>query len=132
VATLRQRLRRSLTERPSPGQVGIVVKSALAAALSWWISRQLSDAHSPVLAPLTAIISVQVSVRQSLLSALQRSGAVVAGVLIALAIGDALPVNGLTVGLLVGVSLAITELVLHLPPSAARQVPISALIVLTR
>jgi uncharacterized membrane protein YgaE (UPF0421/DUF939 family) len=131
VGTPWQRLRRSLTERPTRGQVGIVVKSALAAGLSWWVALQLSDVHSPVLAPLTAIISVQVSVRQSLLTALQRSGAIVAGVLIALAIGDALPVNALTVGLLVGVSLAVTELVLHLPSSAARQVPISALIVLT-
>jgi uncharacterized membrane protein YgaE (UPF0421/DUF939 family) len=132
VATPRPSLRRSFSwQKPTSAQVGLVLKSAGAAGLSWWIALRLSGVHSPVLAPLTAIISVQVSVRASLFSAVQRSGAIVAGVLVALAIGDALPVNALTVGLLVGVSLAITELVLHLPASAARQVPISALIVLT-
>jgi len=103
----------------------------LAAGLSWWIARAVSDVPDPVLAPLTAVVVVQVSVRASVRTALQRSAAVVLGVLLALAIGDALELNGLTVALLVAVSLGVAQLVLRLPPSAARQVPISGLVVLS-
>jgi uncharacterized membrane protein YccC len=47
-----------------------------------------------------------------------------------LGIGDALRLNALTVGVLVAVSLGVAELVLRLPASAARQLPVSALVVL--
>jgi uncharacterized membrane protein YccC len=108
-----------------------VAKSALAAGLAWWIAVTVSDEPSPVLAALSAIVVVQVSVRASLSTALERSAAVVLGVLVALAIGDALVLNGWTVALLVGVTLGIAQLVLRLPPAAARQVPISGLVVLS-
>ena len=86
---------------------------------------------APILAALTAVVVVQVSVRASVRTALQRSGAVVLGVLVAIAIGDALDPNGPTVALLVGVSLGVAQLVLRLPPGAARQVPLSGLVVLS-
>jgi uncharacterized membrane protein YgaE (UPF0421/DUF939 family) len=117
--------------RPTSTEIGTVAKSGLAAGLSWWIARAVSDVPDPVLAPLTAVVVVQVSVRASVRTALQRSAAVVLGVLLALAIGDALELNGLTVALLVAVSLGVAQLVLRLPPSAARQVPISGLVVLS-
>jgi hypothetical protein len=56
---------------------------------------------------------------------------VVVGVLTALAIGGALSLNAFTVAILVGVSLALSRLVLRLPAAAARLVPISVLLVLT-
>ena len=90
----------------------------------------MTDVPDPVLAPLTALVVVQVSVRASFLTAIQRSAAVVLGVLLALALGDALGLNGLTVGVLVAASLGVAELVLRLPAAAARQVPISVLVVL--
>jgi hypothetical protein len=105
-------------------------KSGLAAGLAWWIARLATGVPGPVLAPLTALVVVQVSVRASVRAAIQRSAAVVLGVLLALAIGDALELNGLTVAVLVAVSLGLAELVLRLPAAAARQVPISALVVL--
>lgn len=108
-----------------------MAKSGLAAGLSWWIARTVTDVPAPVLAPLTALVAVQVSVRASVRTALQRSTAVVLGVLLALALGDALGLNGFTVGVLVAASLGVAELVLRLPTSAARQVPISVLVVLT-
>jgi uncharacterized membrane protein YgaE (UPF0421/DUF939 family) len=108
-----------------------VVKSGLAAGLSWWIARAVTGLPDPVLAPLTALVVVQVSVRASVRTAIHRSIAVVLGVLVAFAIGDALGLNGLTVALLVAGTLGIAQLVLRLPPSAARQVPISVLVVLT-
>jgi hypothetical protein len=91
----------------------------------------VTDVPDPVLGPLTAIVVVQVSVRASVRTALQRSAAVVLGALLALAVGDALDLNGLTVAVLVAVSLGVAQLVLRLPPSAARQVPISGLVVLS-
>jgi uncharacterized membrane protein YgaE (UPF0421/DUF939 family) len=132
IRRLRERLLGEVSwTRPTSTEFGTVAKSGLAAGLSWWIARAVSDVPDPVLAPLTAVVVVQVSVRASVRTALQRSAAVVLGVLLALAIGDALELNGLTVALLVAVSLGVAQLVLRLPPSAARQVPISGLVVLS-
>jgi uncharacterized membrane protein YgaE (UPF0421/DUF939 family) len=117
--------------RPTSTEIGVVAKSGLAAGLSWWIAGLVTGVADPVLAPLTALVVVQVSVRSSVRAAVQRSIAVVLGVLLALALGDALDWNALTVALLVVVSLGVAELVLRLPSSAARQVPISGLVVLT-
>jgi uncharacterized membrane protein YgaE (UPF0421/DUF939 family) len=115
---------------PTSTEIGTVAKSGLAAGLSWWMARVITDVPEPVLAPLTAIVVVQVSVRASVRTAFQRSAAVVLGVLVALGIGDALGLNGFTVAVLVAVSLGIAQLVLRLPASAARQVPVSILVVL--
>jgi hypothetical protein len=116
---------------PTSTEIATVAKSGLAAGLAWWVAGAVTDVPDPVLGPLTAIVVVQVSVRASVRTALQRSAAVVLGVLIALAIGDALDLNGFTVAVLVAVSLGVAQLVLRLPPSAARQVPISGLVVLS-
>jgi uncharacterized membrane protein YgaE (UPF0421/DUF939 family) len=115
---------------PTSTEIGVVAKSGLAAGLSWWAASAITGVAQPVLAPLTAIVIVQVSVRASVRLAIQRSGAVVLGVLLAVAIGDALGLNGFTVAILVAVSLGIAQLVLRLPTPAARQVPVSALVVL--
>ena len=117
--------------RPTSTEVGVVVRSALAAGVSWWVAVAVTDVPAPVFAPLTALVVVQVSVRASVRTAIQRSGAVVLGVLVAVAIGDAMTVNGLSIAVLVAVSLAVAQLLLRLPPSAARQVPVSVLVVLT-
>ena len=116
---------------PTSTEIGTVAKSALAAGVAWWVARLVTDVPAPVLAPLTALVVVQLSVRASVRSALQRSAAVVLGVLIAVALGDTLGLNGFTVAVLVAVSLGISQLVLRLPAAAARQVPISILVVLT-
>jgi hypothetical protein len=108
-----------------------VAKSALAAGLSWSIARAVTDLSDPVLAPLTALVVGQVSVRASVRAALQRSAGVVLGVLLALALGDLFGLNGLTVAVLVALSLGVAELVLRLPAAAAIQIPISILVVLT-
>jgi uncharacterized membrane protein YgaE (UPF0421/DUF939 family) len=117
--------------RPTSTEIGTVAKSGLAAGLAWWVAGAVTDVPDPVLAPLTAIVVVQVSVRSSMRTAIQRTTAVVLGVLLALAVGDALDLNGLTVALIVVVSLGVAQLVLRLPPAAARQVPISGLVVLS-
>ena len=116
---------------PTSTEIGIVAKSALAAGLSWWIAGAISDVPNPILAPLTAIVVVQVSVQASVRTGLERTAAVVLGVLAALALGDALALNGFTVALLVALSLGVAELVLRLPRAAARQAPVSVLVVLS-
>ncbi len=116
---------------PTSTEVGTVAKAALAGGLAWGLAVAFTDDAAAVLATLTAVVVVQVNVRASVRTALQRSAAVVVGVLAALAIGDALTLNAVTVAAVVGVSLALTQLVLRLPASAARQVPLSVLVVLT-
>ena len=115
---------------PTSTEIGLVAKAGLAASLAWLAATLLTDVPDPVLAPLAALVTVQVSVRSSVKTALQRSGAVVLGVFVAIAIGDAIGLNMWTVGLLTGLSLAVAQLLLRLPRPAATQVPVSALVVL--
>jgi len=117
--------------RPTSTEIGTVAKSGLAAGVAWTIAALTTSTVSPVLAPLTAIVVVQVSVRASLSSAFERSATVVLGVLLALVVGNALHLNGITVAVVVALSLGVAQLVLRLPSSAARQVPVTALVVLS-
>lgn len=116
---------------PTWTEIGTVAKAGCAAGLAWWLAEVVTDEPSPTLAALTALVVVQVSVRGSFLTAIQRSAAVVLGVLLGLAIGDALDLNAVTVAVLVAVSLGVAELGLRLPRAAARQVPVSVLVVLS-
>jgi uncharacterized membrane protein YgaE (UPF0421/DUF939 family) len=127
---LRQRISKLAWTPPTSTEIGVVVKSALAAGLAWWIAGLVTGVGTPVLASLTAIVVVQVSVRASVRSAIERSAAVVLGVIAALAISRWLDLNSVTVTLLVAVSLGVAELGLRLPRAAARQVPVSMLVVL--
>jgi Aromatic acid exporter family member 1 len=115
---------------PTRAEVAAVARAGLAAALAWLLAVALTDVEAPVLAPLAALITVRVSVHASIRSAIERSGAVVLGVLVAVAIGNTLGLNALTVGLLTSASLAFALLVLRLPRPAATQVPVSALVVM--
>ena len=128
--TLRRRLSHGPWTRPTSTQIGLVVKSAVAAGVAWAVAGLVTGVGSPVLASLSAIVVVQVSVRSSVRTALERSLAVVLGVLAALAISRTLDLTAVTVTLLVAASLGVAELVLRLPRSAARQVPVSILVVL--
>ncbi len=135
MSRLRRRWRRvvrsSAWTRPTNSEIATVAKAGLAAGLAWWLARTVTDLPDPILAPLAAVVSVRVSVRASVRTAIQRSVAVVLGVFLALIVGDAIGLNGFTVGVLVAVALGIAEFVLHLPRQAATQVPISILVVLT-
>src|SRR4051794_30732999 len=127
-----QRLREAIAwTPPTSTELGTLAKAGLAAGLSWALARQVTGVPDPVLAALTSLVVVQVSVRASVFTALQRSGAVVLGVLLALLIGDAITLNGLTVALFVTACLGVAELGLRLPRASARQVPISGLVVLS-
>jgi len=126
---------RALVERvawtpPTRAEIAAVGRAGLAAALAWLLAVALTDLDAPVLAPLAALITVRVSVHASIRNAIERSAAVVLGVLVAVAIGNTLGLNALTVGVLTSASLAFALLVLRLPRPAATQVPVSALVVM--
>ena len=65
--TFARRLRRRLSHgpwtRPTSTQIGLVVKSAVAAGVAWAVAGLVTGVGSPVLASLSAIVVVQVSVR---------------------------------------------------------------------
>ncbi len=64
--TPRQRLAHAVSwTRPTSTEIGVVLKSGLAAGLAWWIALTVTGVSDAVLASLTAIVVVQVSVRAS-------------------------------------------------------------------
>ncbi|MER5257044.1 aromatic acid exporter family protein [Streptomyces sp. NPDC002855] len=65
----------------------LVLKSTLAATLSWVVSYYLLDAPSPAFAPFSAVLIMQVTVYQSLLQSMRYLAAVAAGVAMVAALG---------------------------------------------
>ncbi len=124
-------LRERVAWTPPPrAEVYSVGKAALAASVAYLAASAATDIDTPVLAPLAAIITVRVSVHASVRGAIQRSIAVVIGVLAAVAVGSHLSLSALSVGLLTGVSLGVSQLLLRLERQAANQVPVSILVVM--
>lgn len=108
-----------------------VLKSALAVALAWTVAALLlRNGQPPVFAAIAALLVVQPSVNQSLAKGIERSVGVVAGVVIATALGVAFGSAAWVA--LVAVALALLAAwMLRLTPGATAQVGISALLVLT-
>jgi uncharacterized membrane protein YgaE (UPF0421/DUF939 family) len=107
-----------------------VFKAGLASGISYSVARYVTHVPNPLLAPATAIVTVHATAWTSVRTAVQRSIAVVVGVVVALAIGDAVPLNGLTVAILVTISLGISVMALRFSGGAANQLPITVLLVL--
>jgi uncharacterized membrane protein YgaE (UPF0421/DUF939 family) len=107
-----------LTGRSGPGQrffaqsrrwgVGErVVKSALAAGLAWFLITHFFDHPRPILAPLTALYAIQVTVAQSLAGMVHRILGLVAGLLVAFAVELVIGPNSVAIGIGVLIALAI-------------------------
>ncbi|OZB91195.1 aromatic acid exporter family protein [Paenibacillus sp. XY044] len=107
---------------------GVVWKMPLAAALSWEAAEWAGSSH-PYLAPLTAILSVQASVSQSMQFAWQRVLGTVAGVLLTLCVTPWLPLNGWSIGLCLLVAVFAIQL-MKLDHVMVTQVALSILLVL--
>ena len=86
------------------------------------------DDPPPLIAALTALIVVQVTLTETLVSGLQRVASVVAGVLVALAFVSVVGLSWWSLGLLVGASIVVGQL-LRLGPQLV-EAPISAMLVL--
>jgi uncharacterized membrane protein YgaE (UPF0421/DUF939 family) len=103
-------------------------KTTLAAVLSFVVAQALGTSPQPVLAPLTALLVVQLTMYQTVASGLQRVASVVAGVLIAVGVATYVGLNWWTLGAVVAASLVIGRL-LRLGANLL-EVPISAMLVL--
>jgi len=124
--TITQRTPLTLTlarHRAQPAAVTIIRLTACA-VFAYLIALPVPETSPPVLAPLTALLVLQVSIYQTLFSALRRVAAVVTGVLIALGLSRWVGFTwwslGLTValGLAAGYALRLRDTVLEVPISA--------------
>lgn len=113
----------------SLGLSTLIVKTALAASLSWALASWLVG-ERPYFAPLAAILSIQATVAASLSRGVQRSLGVVLGILLATAAAHWVGANPFSVGALVLVGTALASR-MHLGPYATPQVAVTALLVLT-
>lgn len=107
----------------------LIVKTALAAALSWALASWIVG-ERPYFAPLAAILSIQATVAASLSRGVQRTVGVVLGILLATAAAHWVGVSALSVGVLVLVGTAVASR-MRLGPYATPQVAVTALLVLT-
>jgi uncharacterized membrane protein YgaE (UPF0421/DUF939 family) len=103
-------------------------KTTLAAVLSFVLAQQLGTSPQPVLAPLTALLVVQLTMYETVASGLQRVASVVAGVLIAVGVATYVGLTWWSLGAVVAASLVIGRL-LRLGANLL-EVPISAMLVL--
>jgi uncharacterized membrane protein YgaE (UPF0421/DUF939 family) len=101
-----------------------IIRLTACAVFAYLIALPVPETSPPVLAPLTAILVLQVSIYQTLFSAVRRVAAVVTGVLIALGLSTWIGFTwwslGLTIalGLSVGYALRLRDAVLEVPISA--------------
>jgi hypothetical protein len=106
-----------------------VLKTALAAAHAWQLGRLVPDNPTPFLAPLAAILVMQLTISESVTAAGQRLFGMIVGVVLALAATSLLGISAWSIGLLVLVALAVGTR-LRLGPQGVSQVAISALLVM--
>lgn len=103
-------------------------KTTLAAVLSFVLAQQLGTSPQPVLAPLTALLVVQLTMYETVASGLDRVASVVAGVLIAVGVATYVGLTWWSLGIVVAASLVIGR-VMRLGANLL-EVPISAMLVL--
>jgi hypothetical protein len=103
-------------------------KTVLAAVLSFVIADSLHTSSAPILAPLTALLVVQLTMYETFTHGRERIVSVVAGVLVAVLFASVTGLTWWSLGLIVAVSLIAGRL-LRLGPNLL-EVPISAMLVL--
>jgi|1186.fasta_scaffold30131_2 hypothetical protein len=115
-----------LRERHIPGLR--TAKTTLAAVLAYVLADVLGTSNQPVLASLTAMLVVQLTMYETLAHGLSRIVSVMAGVLVALGIATFVGLTWWSLGAVVALSL-IVGMLLHLGPHLM-EAPISAMLVL--
>ena len=124
---LPERLRKQLSWLGLPALQA--AKTAVAAGISWFIAANLMGNSIPVFAPLAALLTVQVTVWDSVSRGLQRVLGVVVGVLVAYGFARLAGINAWSIALVIFVSL-LAGRALRLGQQGSIQVPVSALLVL--
>jgi uncharacterized membrane protein YgaE (UPF0421/DUF939 family) len=99
-----------------------------AAVASYLVAHALSPYTTPILAPLTALLVVQVTLSSTLWSGVERVISVMAGVLLAVLFSAVVGLTWWSLGALIAVSIVLGQL-LKLGPNLV-EVPISAMLVL--
>jgi uncharacterized membrane protein YgaE (UPF0421/DUF939 family) len=112
------------------GLTAQVLKTALAAGLSWQLAVWILGSRYPYFAPLAAILTVQVTVAESVSRGGQRILGVVGGVAISLVAVHFLGLSALAVALLVLIGMAMAT-ALGFGPMAISQVAVSGLLVMS-
>jgi uncharacterized membrane protein YccC len=103
-------------------------KAVLAAVLSYVAADLLNTSTAPILAPLTALLVVQLTMYETVAHGLQRVFSVLSGVLVAVGIAAFVGLSWWSLGAVVAVSLVVGQ-VLRLGPHTV-EVAISAMLVL--
>jgi uncharacterized membrane protein YccC len=103
-------------------------KTTLAAVVSFIVADALNTSTAPVLAPLTALLVVQLTMYETVAHGFQRVASVLAGVLVALGVATFVGLTWWSLGAVVAISLVV-GMVLRLGPQLL-EVPISAILVL--
>jgi hypothetical protein len=107
-----------------------VIKSALAAGLAWWAAYTIHDDPLPLLAPITALFTIQSTLARSFLGSAQRLLGVGAGVAIALLLSNWFGIEWWVISLVVLISLTLGFRLFHLEAAGVEQMAVSALLVL--
>src|SRR3954451_11733388 len=126
----RRRLGRRLTPLRADGREGVLwaLRITITAVASYVVGLLLFPGTQPLLAPLTAMLVVQVTPISLLASGLDRVIAVVAGVVLAVGFAAVVPLEWWSLGLLILVSVTIGQF-LRLRSNLV-EVAISAMLVL--
>ena len=109
--------------------VETVVRLTVTAVFAYLLALLIPSTPRPVLAPLTALLVVQVSIYQTLRSGVRRVASVVAGVLLALGLSAWVGFTWWSLGIAIAVGLAVGY-ALHLREEVL-EVPISAILILS-
>ena len=103
-------------------------KTVLAAVLAYVVAEWLGTSAQPVLAPLTALLVVQLTLYETARHGIERIASVLAGVLVAVGVASLVGLTWWSLGLVVALSLVVGR-VMRLGPHLL-EVPISAMLVL--
>lgn len=117
-----------LAKRRNEPEVVQTLRSTAAATLAYMAALWLSSAPAPLLAPLTAILVVQVTLYATLTSGIRRVNAVLAGVGVAVVFSSLVGLRWWSLGLLILASLTVGRLVRA--KQFVPEVAISAMLVL--
>ncbi|HEX4255366.1 MAG TPA: FUSC family protein [Streptosporangiaceae bacterium] len=119
----------TLARRRAQPRIVYIARLTLTAVAAYLAAVQFAGNKGPVLAPLTALLVVQVSLTHTLRSAAQRVISVVAGVLVAVGLSVVVGFTWWSLGILIAVALTV-GLMLRLGDDLL-EVPITAMLILS-
>ncbi|RNI28220.1 hypothetical protein EFA69_19330 [Rufibacter immobilis] len=106
-----------------------IAKTAFAAALAWFVATSLLHSEYPYFAAVAAIITVQVTVADSVDKATQRIVGIIGGVLVSMLLGHWFQIGAVSIFFIILIGMGISK-ALRMNPQIISQVAISSLLVL--